>query len=57
MSEPTQRRRAVETTDEDLTKMPEKSPLREMKDVAGASATRGEQMGLDIPPMRLLRRV
>jgi hypothetical protein len=38
MSEPTRRRRAVETTDEVLTKMPEKSPLREMKDVAGARA-------------------
>jgi hypothetical protein len=45
MSEPTRRRRAVETTDEDLTKMPEKSPLREVKDVAGASAHRASRWG------------
>jgi hypothetical protein len=45
MSEPTLRRSGVETTDEDLTKMPEKSPLREMKDVAGASANGARRWG------------
>jgi hypothetical protein len=45
MSEPTRRRRAGETTDEDLTKMPEKSPLREVKDVACATANRTSWWG------------